>query len=206
MTSKKTIAIVALIAMVTSVIGGFVVYASIAATLDIQGSAEFQPESWNVKFKAGTLQSDTTLTATIPQPPTLSDTVISDFRIVLTQPGDSARFTFFIENTGSLDAVLSTFTALDPSCVGTGATAVADAALVCGSHLTYTFRYIGGDLAVNGLSANSAVSLNDRLDAGTEVQVELRLEYSSAATAADLPENPVTIGNLGRTLVYSVRH
>ena len=206
MTSKKTIAVVAIIALVAAVIGGFVVFASVAATLDIQGNAEFQPESWNVRFRAASLQTETGLTGRLLDPqPALSDTVVGDFRAVLTQPGDSVTLRFWIENTGSLDAVLSTFTAPVPNCVGTSDTATADAALVCGN-LVYTMRYIGGDLAENNLTLNAAVTQGNLLREDTSVQVELRLEYPAGLGAESLPTNSVTIGNLGRTLIYTVQH
>ena len=205
MTSKKTIALVALIAMVTSIIGGFVVYAFASANLDIQGSADFQPESWNVRFRPASLQSETAGVGTqIATQPVLSDTMISDFRIILTQPGNSATFTFWIENTASLDAILSTYSPGSPECEGTGSTAAADETLVCGPNLTYTFRYIGGNLSENGLTMNAPVALNDVLKSETAVQVELKLAFSSSATIADLPTNTVTISNLGKTLIYTV--
>ena len=210
MTSKRAIVTVAIIGIIASIIGGLVVYAAIAANLEIRGSAEFQPESWAVKFRSASLVHPTTGNglleggARIQTAPTLQDTVIEDFRIILTQPGDAAAYTFWIENTGSLDAILSTYVPATPECVGTGATATADAAIVCGPNLTYTFVYIGGDLAENGLTSGQAVAQGDRLNAGTEVQVQLRLAYSSAAT--QLPTDTVTIGNLGRTLIFTVNN
>lgn len=208
MNKKRTIITVALIALITSIVGGLVVFAALSETLTIQGAAEFQPETWAVRFQANSLVHPTlangglTGGASVETAPTLSNTVIQNFNVVLTQPGDSIRYTFFIENTGTLDAILSTFNAGAPVCTGTGLTAVADAAIVCGPNLTYVFRYIGGDLAVNGLTNGQLVNTGNLLLANTSVEVELVLTYSSAAT--QLPENPVNISGLGKTLIYTV--
>jgi len=208
MTNKRTVLAVALIGLLASMIGGLVVFAALSETLTIQGAAEFQPESWSVRFQSGSLVHPTlgnnglTGGASVATAPTLTDTNIGNFSVVLTQPGDSVRYTFIIENTGTLDAILSTFVAGTPTCVGTGATAAADAAIVCGPNLTYNFRYIGGNLAANGLTAGQAVAQGHTLEAGTHVQVELVLTYLSTAT--QLPENSVTISGLGKTLIYTV--
>lgn len=205
MTNKKVTTLVALIALMASVIGGFIVYAALSQTLNITGSAEFQPESWAVKFKASSLSAPTlTGGATIAEgfAPTLSDTSIGNYKVVLVQPGSSATYTFTIENTGTLDAKLTTYSPTNPSCTGTAPTAVADQDIVCSSNLSYTLKYVGGDLTENSLTSGTAVAQGQLLKAGTEVQVELKLEFSSLAT--QLPTNPVTIGGLNRSLIYSV--
>ena len=203
MTSRKTLGLAVFIALLVSVVGGLVVYASLSEQLDIQGSGDFVPESWKVNFKAGTLSAPIlTQGGSVDTAPTLSDTMISNFKVVLTQPGDAVAYTFDVENTGSLDARLTTYNLGTPTCTGTGATAVADATIVCSSHLTYTLKYISGDLATNGLSAGQNVTHNDILMSGTTVKLELNLSYSSAASVQ--PENTVEIGGLNSTLIYTV--
>ena len=208
MTNKKVTVLVALIALFASVMGGFIVYAALSSQLEIKGSAEFQPESWNVRFKGSSLVPPTLVNggltggASIDTAPTLTDTAIQNFKVILTNAGDSAKYTFYIENTGSLDAVLSTYTYTSPSCTGTAPTALADQAIVCGSNLIYTFKYVGGDLATNGLASGANVASGDSLKQGTEVQVELKIEYALAAV--QLPTNNVTIGGLDKTLIYTV--
>ena len=210
MTNKKLTLVVAIIGLMASMIGGIIVFAALSETLEIQGTAEFQPATWNVRFQPNSLTNPTlangglTQTATVPTLPTLTDTLVGNFHVVLTQPGDSARFRFTIENIGTLNAILSTYSPQTPSCTGTAPTAAADELIVCGPNLTYVFRYIGGQLTENGLTNGATVTQGDRLNAGTSVQVELVLTYSSAAT--QLPANPVTIGNLGKTLIYTVNN
>lgn len=208
MTSKKVIVLGAVAGILFSLVGGLVAYAAVSSQLPINGSAEFQPESWEVKFKASSLSTPTlangglTGSATIATAPTLSDTSISNFKILLKMPGDSGKYTFYVENTGALDAVLSTYVSTSPVCTGSGATKVVDETLVCGADLSYTFKYIGGDLSTNNLTNGQEVAQNDILKAGTEVQLELKLEYSNAAT--NNPVGPVTIDGLNKTLIYTV--
>ena len=203
MTSKKTVGLAALIALFVTVIGGFVVYAALSSQLEIKGSADFVPESWLVQFKASSLSAVSLAGGAIEdETPTLSDTLIEDFKIILTQPGSSATYTFDIENKGTLDAKLTTYSLGVPSCTGTVPTAVVDEGIVCNpTFLTYTLTYVSGDIP-SGKIAGNAVSLNDTLDAGDTVKVQLKLEYSSAAS--QIPTNTVAITGLDTTLIYTV--
>lgn len=205
MTNKKTLAFAAVIATVTSLFFGAIGYAALTQRLDIQGSAEFVPETWQVNFKAASLSAPTlTKTATVTTAPTLSDTVIGDFEVAITQPGSSVTYTFDIENTGTLDAKLTSFILGTPTCTGTvGDTKAADEALVCSSNLTYTLKYVSGDLTTNGLTAGNAVAVNDMLKKATTVKVELKLDFSSSATSN--PSAAVAIDGLDSYLIYSAQ-
>ena len=205
MTNKKTLGLAAFVAVLVSVIGGFVVYAALTQQLDIKGSADFVPESWKVNFKAGTLSTPPALTggATVTTAPTLTDTLISDFKVVLIREGSSVTYTFDIENTGTLDAKITSLVLGTPACEGTDPTKAADEAIVCGSNLSYTLKYVSGDLATNGLTAGNNVAIGNMLEAGSTVKVELKLEFSSAATI--LPTNTVAITGLNSFLIYSAQ-
>ena len=205
MTNKKTLALVALIAVFVSVIGGFVVYAALTQRLDIEGSANFVPESWKVNFKSGTLSNPPALTggADVHTAPSLTDTLISDFKVILTREGDSVTYTFDIENTGYLDAKLTSYVLGTPSCEGTGTTKIADEAIVCSSDLSYTLKYVSGDLSTNGLSAGGDVAINDMLKKQTTVKVALKLEYSSFAIS--IPTDMVEITGLDTYLIYTAQ-
>ena len=205
MTNKKTIAFAAVIATLTSIFFGVIGYAALTQRLDIQGSADFVPETWQVNFKAASLSSPTlTNTASVTTAPTLSDTIIGDFKVAITQPGSSVTYTFDIENTGTLDAILTSYVLGTPSCTGTtGDSKLTDEALVCSSNLTYTLKYLSGDLTTNGLTAGNAVAVNDLLKKQTSVKVELKLEFSSSATAN--PEQAVAIDGLDSYLIYTAQ-
>ena len=203
MTDKKTIGFAALIAVLVSVVGGLVVYAAVSQRLEIEGSATFVPESWKVNFD--TLSNPATLTgeASVVTAPTLADTLISDFKVVLTREGDSITYTFDIENNGSINAKLTSYVLGTPSCEGTAPTALADEAIVCGPDLTYTLKYVSGDLSTNGLTAGNNVAINDMLKKQTTVKVALKLEFSG--DAAVLPTNIVQISGLDSYLLYTAQ-
>ena len=206
MTNKKTLALAALIALFVSIIGGFVVYAAITQQLDIQGSASFVPQSWKVNFKAGTLSVSPTLAggATVITPPTLTNTVISNFEVVLRREGSAVTYTFDIENTGLLDALLTEYDLGVPICTGTAPTAVVDEGIVCSSNLTYTLKYLANTHNVtNGIIAGNDVAMNDKLNHGTTASLELKIEFSSGATV--LPTNAVAISGLNSYLIYTAQ-
>ncbi|NLA33986.1 MAG: hypothetical protein GX861_03920 [Tenericutes bacterium] len=202
MTNKKILTFATLIALLISITGGFIVYADLTQRLDIKGSADFVPQSWKINFKADSLNSSLTGMASIIKDPLLTDTMISDYEVALVREGDSVTYTFEIANTGSIDAKLTTFSLGIPSCTGTeGATKNDDENIVCGSNLTYTLKYVSGDLASNGLVAGNNISVGDNLKSLTTVKVALELGFSSSAT--QLPKNTVTIDNLDTYLIYS---
>jgi len=189
MNRKRTEKIVAVAALIIAIIGLSVGFAAMSTSLQIDGTARMNPASWEIKFEnlsAPTITGD----ATVITAPTLSDTAIQTFAVSLTKPGDSITYTFDVNNIGSINAILGTFTkANTPTCTGTGATATADATIVC-DNLVYTLTYSGGGV----------VGANDTLTAGQTRTMVLRIEYP--ATATQLPQNVVNISNMGITLLY----
>jgi hypothetical protein len=188
MKKRRSANILVLSALILGAIGITVAFAAIQTTLNIQGTALFNTATWDVKFQnlsAPVLTGD----ATVATPPTLASTLIGTYAVVLTKPGDSVTYTFDVTNTGSLDAVIGTYTkATNPTCTGTGANAVADAALICGN-LTYTLKYTSG-------GANVAQS--DTLAAGQTKNLTLKI----ASGGSSLPTDDVNITDLGITIVY----
>ena len=184
--------ILAIAALIIAIIGLSVGFAAMSTTLQINGTAEMNPATWDIRFEN---LSAPTITggATVLTAPTLSNTQIGTFGISLTKPGDSVTYTFDIRNAGTINADLGSITPLAPTCVGTGASAAADATLVC-NNISYTLTYTAG---------GAAVSATDTLDAGQSRNVTLRLTYLSTAT--QLPNALVNINNLGITLVYVQR-
>ena len=187
--TPKTIAVAALI---IAIIGLSVGFAAMSTTLQINGTAEMNPATWDIRFQN---LSAPTITggASVLTAPTLTNTQIGTFGISLTKPGDSVTYTFDITNAGTINADLGSITPLAPGCVGTGANAAADATLVC-NNISYTLVY-----TANG----TPLAANDTLDAGQTRNVTLRLTYLSTAT--QLPTALVNINNLGITLVYVQR-
>src|SRR5574344_295746 len=77
-------------------------YASLSATLNINGSATVKQNTWGVQFQnTVTPTANSNVTAT-----SLTRTSSSqiDFEVTLAKPGDIFEFTAVIENTGTIDA------------------------------------------------------------------------------------------------------
>lgn len=189
MEKKRLINIIILTVLIVGVVGITVVFAAIQSTLNITGTATMQTASWEVKFE-NLSAPQLTGAASVTTAPTLSNTSIGTFDVVVTKPGDSITYTFDVTNTGDLDGKIGTFVkAASPTCTGVSATlAEADAALVCAA-LTYTLKYtLGG----------ATVAQGDTLALGTTKNMTLTLSYGGDS----LPSDDVNITGLDITMIY----
>lgn len=190
MEKERGFRIIAVIALMVAVVGLTVGYAAYSSTLKITGAASVDPSSWNVKFayKTGSsLVAAVTGKATMETEATLSDTQVSGFKATLKAPGDSITYNFVVTNTGSLDAVLSTFTMGNISCApATGSTAKTDEATAICNELSYTL---------------TGVNANETLAAGDSKDLTLKLEWASTGTAVASDDIAITVGET--TLIYT---
>ena len=186
---RSNIKSLVLILLVVAIVGMSVAYALLSTTLTITGNTSLSAASWDIYFSNISANANGGATYTLP---TLSDTTLSDYEVVLTAPGDEVTFTFNIVNDGTIDAKITSLVKGTPSCSGvTGSTTgTTDGPLVC-NNITYSLEYA---------NTGSAVSINDTINAGEEVTLALTLSYNANATS--LPTNDVAISNLGITLVY----
>jgi len=100
MEKERKIKSLSLIALVVAVLGLTVAFASLSQTLTINGTAKVDSAKWDIHFENlsfGTVTGD----ATIITEPTIKDssngkksTVIGDYDVTLTSPGDSVTYTF----------------------------------------------------------------------------------------------------------------
>ena len=188
--NKKLLYGLVVVALVLSVIGISIGFAAMSTELTIGGSTTVTPASWKIKFQnLAKASGDNSLITTAPQ--ITSDTHIGDYALVLTKPGDKVEYTFEVANTGTLDAVLNTYTFATPTITGTGATADADAAIVT-SNLVYTLTYND--------AGKTAVQVGDTLAHGTTKELILTVEYP--ASAETLPAAEVSITGMDVTFVY----
>ena len=186
--SFKTFKSLFLIMLVVALVGLSVAYALLSTTLSITGSTSVSASSWKIRFSNLNGSSVGGATYTLP---TLSDTSLSDYEIILTKPGDSVTFTFDIVNDGTIGASITSFVKDTPSCSGVAGstTGSSDSTLVC-NNITYSFTYSDG----------SAIGVGDTLSSGETKSVKLSLTYNESA--ASLPSNDVAISNLGITIIY----
>lgn len=190
MEKERGFRIIAVIALMVAVVGLTIGYAAYSSTLKINGTANVDPSSWNVKFVYKTGNSLTaTLTggAVMNTEATLTDTQVSGFDVTLKAPGDSATYTFAVKNAGSLAAKLSTFTMGTLSCApaaGSGAT-TEEASNVC-KELSYTL---------------TGVKENDILAANASSDLTLKLEWSKTGVATASGPIAITVGET--TLLYT---
>ena len=177
-----------LLTLIVAIVGLSVAYALLSTTLSISGSTKVSAASWGIKFKnlSGSATGGATYTL-----PTLSDTSLSDYEIILTKPGDSVTFNFDIANEGTIGAKVTSLIKNTPTCSGVAGstTGTTDAPLVC-NNITYSLTYANG----------TAISQNDTLDPNETKNLKLSLVYNE--NAASLPSNDVAISNLAITIIY----
>jgi len=178
------------LALVLSVVGISVGFASMSQDLTISGTTEVVPATWKIKF--ADLSSPTIAgTATVEEPPVITgDTHIGDYEIKLAKPGDSVTYTFKVVNQGTIDAKLTSLVKAVPTFTASGTNNAASDTTTVQSNLVYTLTY----------SDDSAISVDDELDANDSVTLKLVVGYNANATA--LPQDSVTISGMDITLTY----
>ena len=185
---RSSFKIIFLLVLVFCISGLSIAFALLSTTLSINGSAVVEAAVWDVKFANLSATKTGDASYSLPQ---LSSTTLSNYEIILTQPGDSVTFTFDIVNEGTVNAVLSSFVKGTPSCSGVrgSTTGTVDSTIVC-NNLTYSLTYADG----------TAVSSDDLLNMSSTEKVKLTLSYNS--NAQQVPSNDVMISNLDITMVY----
>lgn len=191
MEKNRTLKTLAIAALLFAVIGTGIAFAALSTTLNITGSADITAPNWDIHFdnlgttpiETGNGKADTVTT------PTLTTTSITNIKGIFDDTG-TVGYEFDVVNGGAIDAQIGSITmAAAPTCTGTGANAVADAALVCGAITTSLTNATGG----------SVVAVGDTLDAGVTKRMIFTINYNPAGTH---PDNAVTVTGLGATIVY----
>lgn len=180
--------VIAIAALLLSVIGISIGYSAMSTTLNINGTATMQTSKWSIKF-ANLSEPAITGDADVVTAPTLTNTAIQTYSVKLTKPGDSVKYTFDVINgSEDMDAIIGTFTKNTPVCTGSGDNAESDANTVC-SNLVYTLQYSAGSIDVQQ---------GDTLDAGETRSMTLTIGYEGTT----LPTNDVEIAGLDISMIY----
>ena len=178
-------------ALVLSIVGISIGFASMSTELTINGTTTVVPATWKIKFQglAKVTGEDANI---ITAPQITSDTHIGNYAVKLSKPGDKVVYKFQVANTGSLDAELSSYSFATPTITGTGDKASQDAEIVS-NNLIYTLTYNDND--------KTAIQVGDDLDHESNKELLLTVEYDSNATS--LPTNDVSITGMDVTFVYA---
>ena len=152
-------------------------YAALSTTLSITGKGTLSKNSWDIHFENLVIVDNGASAVTTA--PTIDSTKTKvSFNITLSKPGDTYEFTVDAVNKGTIDAMLSGFSA-------TSLTADQQ------KYLTYTVTYSDG----------ATISTKDYLKKGTSETIRVRVRFRDDLTATDLPSSAETL-NLTATFVY----
>lgn len=152
-------------------------YAALSTTLSITGKGTLSKNSWDIHFENLVIVDNGASAVTTA--PTIDSTKTKvSFNITLSKPGDSYEFTVDAVNKGTIDAMLSGFSA-------TSLTTDQQ------KYLTYTVTYSDG----------ATISTKDYLKKGTSETIRVRVRFRDDLTATDLPSSAEKL-NLTATLVY----
>ena len=191
MEKQRSIKVLSVVALIVAVLGLTVAFAALSQTLNITGtgsvkgntSDELGKKTWDIHFENVKIASTTGLAeATLPAE--TNTTVLVDYTVKLSAPGDSVTYTFDVVNGGKLDAELSNFVKSESLvCTGNGDNAEADASTVC-SNLTYTLTYDD--------SSKTEVTKGDTL---TVSEASKKMILTIAYNGSSIPSNDVTINS-----------
>lgn len=152
-------------------------YAALSTTLSITGKSTLSKNSWDIHFENLVIVDNGA--SKITTAPTIDSTKTKvSFNITLSKPGDSYEFTVDAVNKGTIDAMLSGFSA-------TSLTTDQQ------KYLTYTVTYSDG----------ATISTKDYLKKGASETIRVRVRFRDDLTATDLPSSAETL-NLTATLTY----
>lgn len=194
MERSKNYIVFGVLALVVSLVAVSLAYAGFTQNLNINGTANVKSVKWDVHFaNLGTVQ--TTGTGAQLTAPTIksNNTVIGDYSVQVSTPGDTVTYTFDVVNLGNFNAKLTGVTIGTPTCTSSNQS---NATAVC-SYITYKLY----DATTNN---EIATADNGLLAALTGVRhFKLVLSYSSTIPANSLPTADISVSGLGVTLTYT---
>ena len=149
--------------VVVLIIGISIGYAALSASLNIIGGSKIKKSSWDIHFKNLHVKEGS-VEATSPAV-IKPNKIDINYSISLEKPGDFYEFSVVVVNDGTIDAKLSA----DPTLSGLTPEQKV--------YSNYTVTYNDG----------SPVAKNDKLKAGAEKTLKVRVEYKKDITPEQLP-------------------
>ena len=188
-----------LIVLLVGIVSMTIAYATLSQRLDIKSSAVVQSKSssWDVHFRTVSCTATGDAEVTTPLSPTASNTTeLSGLVATFKAPGDTVTCTFYVENSGEIDAEITAVQQQDATKTITYESAATDAskkaadeALVNGK-INYSMSYVEG----------SGPAVGDILASGASKQLKITLTFDSNVT--ELPSADVTITNFASYIIY----
>lgn len=181
------------LALLLSVVGISIGFASLSQELVITGRAEVVPANWEIVFK-NLSAADTSGGGVQVSAPSIGadSTTISGVNVRFAKPGDTISYTFDVYNDGDIDAKFSTLTFGTPTITATATDPddnASDVSIVTNA-LKYEITHTDG----------TALSTTDELDAHDHTTLKLTIYYDQ--NAEDIPTDTVNITNFEATLLY----
>lgn len=186
---RKTRAIAAF-AMIISLLGVGVAFASMSTTLNIRGTAMLEKgDSWDIHFS--NLKNANLLGNTVEKkaPIINSDTYIGDFDLTFKSQNDGVEYSFDIVNDGDFDARVSSINFFNPSCTSISSSVSSNDLITVCNNIEYTLTDDSG----------KPIAVGDVILKKQKVSVKLKIRY----TGSLIPTENITINDLGAMLLYS---
>ena len=176
MQKKKIVGIVVLLLLVCTITIG---YSYLSASLNINGTSKINATSWNVHF--GTI-TPTAGSVTPTTAPTVDASGLNiSYAVTLANPGDFYEFTVVVENSGTVDAKMSSLPALS------GVSSTQD------NYTNFTFTHSDGTAITN--------VANESINAGSSKTYKVKVEFDRNVSSNQLPTTQQTM-NLKVALAY----
>ena len=201
-----TIAIVA--ALVVAVVSLGVAFAAFSTTLNISGTATVQSSSWKIFFANASNGNDPgtesgvaitgTTTNTAGFSPTASSTSGTlktaqfTWAGTLKTPGDRLTYTFYIRNTGSYTAKVSSINTPTLTCTKNSSAETT----ICNNRITYGVYTSSTPSEANRLSTSNTIA------SGSYQQVWVIIEFDKNTPASELPNSPITVNPSTISITY----
>ena len=182
---SKNVKMLAIVALLVAIGGLTMGYAALTQTLNISTSATVQSQAttWDIHFENA--DTGTTTGHAVKGNLSLDTTTVTLSGVVLKVQGDKVEYTFDVKNAGQVNAKISTLTP-KVSTVGGNGTDQTNVENGYEYKLTYS-------------DSDTEVKETDTLNAGETRTLKLTVSLKADAT---LPNQDITISNLGYTIVY----